>query len=82
MERTYLVRLEFRAGGPAVEGEWSVPGTAQDRYTEWVGRHSGNQGAVIQLIEDSGGRRRVDRTWTARGETVGAWLAGEEARLR
>ncbi|MFK8907778.1 hypothetical protein [Streptomyces sp. YS-3] len=75
MESTHLVRLTFRTGGPAVEGEWSVAGTAQDRYTEWVGRHSANPAAVIQLIEDSGGRQRVDRTWTDRGETVGAWPA-------
>ncbi|WP_344076283.1 hypothetical protein [Streptomyces crystallinus] len=83
MESTYLVRLVFGAGeGPAVEGEWSVSGTAQDRYTQWIGLHSGNPAAVIQLIEKSGGRQRVDRAWTARGETVGAWAAGPDAGAR
>ncbi len=37
METMYLVRLQFEADGPAVEGEWALPSTARDRYTEWVG---------------------------------------------
>lgn len=28
--------------GPAVEGEWTVPGTAQDQYTEYVGLYGTN----------------------------------------
>lgn len=27
----HLSRLQFDASGPVVEGEWTVPGTAQDR---------------------------------------------------
>ncbi|MFC0843540.1 hypothetical protein ACFH04_07300 [Streptomyces noboritoensis] len=80
MESTYLVRLAFGARGPAVEGEWSASGTAQDRHAEWIGLHSANPAAVIRLIAKSGGRERVDRTWTALGETVGAWPTVLETR--
>ncbi|MFD9794193.1 hypothetical protein ACFWXK_24950 [Streptomyces sp. NPDC059070] len=82
MEDTYLVRLTFGAPGPAIEGEWSVPGTARDRYTARIGLHGANPAAVIRLIEKSGGRQRVDRTWTARGEILGARPPVPEERAR
>ncbi|MFJ2833586.1 hypothetical protein ACIPC1_39615 [Streptomyces sp. NPDC087263] len=65
----HLARLQFEADGPVVEGEWTVPATAQDRYTEWVGLYGTGPGIVIRLIEESDGRRRVLKTWTAQGET-------------
>lgn len=44
--------------------------TARDRYTEWVGLYSADPNVVVCLIEKTGGRERVLRTWTAQGETV------------
>ncbi|MFI9176079.1 hypothetical protein [Streptomyces lincolnensis] len=70
MDTTHLARLRFTAGGPAVEGEWTVAATARDRYTEWVGLYSADPNVVVCLIEKTGGRERVLRTWTAQGETV------------
>jgi hypothetical protein len=39
-----------------------------DRYTEWVGLYGTGSTVVIQLIEESDGRERVRRKWTAQGE--------------
>lgn len=64
----HIVRLQFTADGPAVEGEWSAPGTALGRYTEWVGLYGTNPAVVIRLIEEIGGDRRTIKTWTAQGE--------------
>ncbi|WP_431776291.1 hypothetical protein [Streptomyces cucumeris] len=71
MVTKHLARLQFATAGPAVEGEWTVPGTAQDRYTEWVGLYGSKPNVVIQLIEEADGRRRVRKTWTDQGETEG-----------
>ncbi|MFM9812895.1 hypothetical protein ACKI16_30840 [Streptomyces scabiei] len=68
METMYLARLRFEADGPAVEGEWALPDTAKDQYTEWVGLYSKDPKVVVCLIEKTGGRERVLRTWTAQGE--------------
>lgn len=68
MGTRHLARLQFRVDGPAVEGEWTVPGTARDRYTEWVGLYGTGPTVVIQLIEETDGRERVRRKWTAQGE--------------
>ena len=68
METTYLALLRFVAGGPAVEGEWAVLDTAEERYTTWVRLYSKNPAVVVQLIEKTDGRERVLRTWTAQGE--------------
>ncbi|MGP3945501.1 MULTISPECIES: hypothetical protein [Streptomyces] len=57
--------------GPAVEGEWAVPGIAQGRYAEWVGLYGAHPSVVIRLIEGVDGHRRVRKTWTARGEVEG-----------
>ncbi|GGX57679.1 hypothetical protein GCM10010321_88280 [Streptomyces chartreusis] len=35
-------------GGPAVEGEWTVPSTARDRYMEWVGLYGTGSTVVIR----------------------------------
>lgn len=67
----HLSRLQFEEDGPAVEGAWTVPGTAQDRYTEWVGLYGAGPTVVIQLIEETDGRERVRRKWTAQGEAEG-----------
>ncbi|PKV84210.1 hypothetical protein [Streptomyces sp. TLI_146] len=82
MESTYLVRLAFGTAGPAVEGKWSVPGTAQARYTERVGLHGANPAAVIQLIENRGGHRQVRRTWTVQAEFTGSGLPALGAGAR
>ena len=71
MVTKHLARLQFVEDGPAVEGEWAVPGTAQDRYTEWVGLYGTGSTVVIQLIEETDGRERVCRKWTAQGEAEG-----------
>lgn len=71
MVTKHLARLQFEADGPAVEGEWTAPGTAQDRYTEWVGLYGTDPAVVIRLIEVSDGRERVRKTWTAQGEVEG-----------
>ncbi|WP_351235357.1 hypothetical protein [Streptomyces sp. NPDC002133] len=71
METKHLARLQFEADGPAVEGEWKVPATAQDRYTEWVGLDGTDPDVVIRLIEETDGRQRTVKTWTAQGEVEG-----------
>jgi hypothetical protein len=59
MGTRHLAWLQFRAGCPAVEGEWTIPGIARDRYTEWVGLYgTPSSTAVIQLIEETDGRER------------------------
>jgi hypothetical protein len=63
-----VARLQFMADGPAVEGEWAVPETALDRYTEWVGLYGAGSTVVIQVIEETDGCERVRRKWTAQGE--------------
>ncbi|MFB7115278.1 hypothetical protein [Streptomyces sp. NPDC056190] len=68
METKYLARLE--ADGPAVEGEWTLSSTARDRYTQWVGLYSKDPNVVVRLIQETDGRERMLRTWTAQGETV------------
>ena len=68
VETKYLARLNFVANGPAVEGEWTILDTAEDRYTEWVGLYSKNPSVVIWLIAKTDGQERVLRTWTAQGE--------------
>ncbi|MEV5080688.1 hypothetical protein AB0K74_18225 [Streptomyces sp. NPDC056159] len=70
METKYLARLQFEADGPAVEGEWTLPSTARDRYTEWVGLYSKDPNVVVRLIQETDGRKRMLRTWTTQGETV------------
>ncbi|KAK1179705.1 hypothetical protein B7755_017065 [Streptomyces sp. NBS 14/10] len=67
----YLRRLQFETNSPVVEGQWTVPGTAQDQYTECVGLHGTSPSVVIQLIEETDGRRRARKTWTAQGEVEG-----------
>jgi hypothetical protein len=42
--------------------------TAQDRYTEWVGLYGTGSTVVIQVLEETDGRERVRRKWTAQGE--------------
>ncbi|MEV7681501.1 hypothetical protein AB0O64_23550 [Streptomyces sp. NPDC088341] len=71
MVTKHLARLQFEADGPAVEGEWTAPATAQDRYTEWVGLYGTDPAVVIRLIEESDGRECVRKTWTAQGEVEG-----------
>ena len=74
----HLVRLQFTANGPAVEGEWTVLGPAEDRYTKWIGLYDTGlavPAVVIQLItetdgapartQDVDGARRV-RGWLRR----------------
>ncbi|GGY06774.1 hypothetical protein [Streptomyces minutiscleroticus] len=68
METRHLARIQFAESGPAVEGEWTVPATAQARYAERVGLYGADPAVVIRLVEESDGRRRVRRTWAARGE--------------
>jgi hypothetical protein len=70
METTYLARLQFKADGPAVQGQWTLFSTAHHRYTEWVGLYSQDPNVVVRLIEQTGDRERVLRTWTAQGESV------------
>ncbi|MGW2891820.1 hypothetical protein ACWDDN_42255 [Streptomyces griseoruber] len=70
MESRYLARLRFVAASPAVQGEWTVLATAEERYTTWVGLYSQNTAVVIQLIEEANGQERVLRSWTAQGETA------------
>ncbi|CAM5677394.1 hypothetical protein [Streptomyces mordarskii] len=65
----HLATLQFEVDGPAVEAEWTVAGTAQRRYAEWVGLYGTDPAVVIKLIEETDGHRRVRRTWTAQGET-------------
>ncbi|WP_413812684.1 hypothetical protein [Streptomyces sp. OE57] len=65
----HLATLQFEVDGPAVEAEWTVPGTAQRRYAEWVGLYGTDPAVVIRLIEETGDRRRVHKTWTAQDET-------------
>ncbi|WP_210582011.1 hypothetical protein [Streptomyces sp. GESEQ-4] len=67
----HLARLQFEENGPAVEGEWAAPGTAQDRYTEWVGLYGTDPGVVIRLIEETDGPQRVRKTWTVQGKVEG-----------
>ncbi|WP_326655646.1 hypothetical protein [Streptomyces sp. NBC_01750] len=67
----HLARLQFEENGPIVEGQWTVPGTAQDRYTEWVGLYGTGPAVVIRLIEETDGRERVRKKWTAQGEVEG-----------
>lgn len=71
MATRHLARLQFEVDGPAVEGEWTTPGTARDRYTEWVGLYGTDPAVVIRLIEEIDGRERVRKTWTAQGEAEG-----------
>ncbi|MFF1443319.1 hypothetical protein [Streptomyces sp. NPDC058295] len=70
MTTSYLVRLRFEADGPAVEGEWALPGPAEDRYTEWVGLYTKDPKVEVHLIEKTGARERVLRTWTAQRENT------------
>ncbi|MCQ8194650.1 hypothetical protein [Streptomyces rugosispiralis] len=79
MVTKHLARVQFAVGGPSVEGEWAVPGTAQDRYTEWVGLYGTNPDVVIRLIEETDGRRRVRKTWTAQGEVEGTRITSPYA---
>lgn len=65
------VTLQFTPGGPVVEGEWAASATAETRYTQWVGLYGTGPNMVIRLIEETDGRRRVRKTWTARGEAAG-----------
>ncbi|MFC6064394.1 hypothetical protein [Streptomyces ochraceiscleroticus] len=71
MTTKYLARLQFTPDGVAVEGEWTVPATARNRYTEWVGRYGSDPAVVIELMEDIDGRQRVLKTWTAQDEVEG-----------
>ncbi|WP_406390183.1 hypothetical protein OG806_49595 [Streptomyces sp. NBC_00882] len=50
---------------------WAIPDTAQDRYTEWVGLYGSDPAVVIRLIEETDGRERGRKTWTAQGEVEG-----------
>lgn len=52
METRHLARLQFTADGPAVEGEWTVPGPAKDRYATDSDRRS---------VETSGPRTEAVR---------------------
>ncbi|MEU6325512.1 hypothetical protein [Streptomyces sp. NPDC047009] len=71
MQTKHFATLQFEADGPAVEGEWTASGTAQDRYTQWVGLYSNNLVVVVRLIEETDGTRRVLKTWGAQGEVEG-----------
>ncbi|MFG2987660.1 hypothetical protein ACGFYQ_41945 [Streptomyces sp. NPDC048258] len=71
MGTRHLARLQFTADGPADEGEWTVPGPAQDRYTKWVGLYGAQPAVMIQLITETDGRQHVLKTWTERGEAAG-----------
>ncbi|WP_374771809.1 hypothetical protein OG756_40875 [Streptomyces sp. NBC_01310] len=80
----HLVRLQFIANGPAVEGEWTVLGPAEDRYTKWIGLYDTGlavPAVVIQLITETDGRRHVLKTWTERGESEGGCAGGIGERL-
>ncbi|MFD8621708.1 hypothetical protein [Streptomyces sp. NPDC059513] len=68
MATKYRARLQFVENGPAVEGDWAVPDTAQDQYTEWVGLYGASSTVVIKLIKETDGREHVSRKWTAEGE--------------
>lgn len=71
MRTKYLARLQFATDGAAVEGEWTIPATARSRHTEWVGRYGSDPAVTIELVEETDGRRRVLKTWTAQGEVEG-----------
>ncbi|MDT0570332.1 hypothetical protein RM704_23160 [Streptomyces sp. DSM 3412] len=71
MVTRHLARLQFQTDGSLVEGEWAFPDTAQDQYREWVGLYGTGPAVVIQLIEETDGRERVHRNWTAQGEVEG-----------
>ncbi|MES4909639.1 MULTISPECIES: hypothetical protein [unclassified Streptomyces] len=71
MGTKHLCRLQFEMNGLVVEGEWAVTGTAQDVCTEWVGLYGTSPTVAIQLIEETDGRRRVRKTWTAHGKVEG-----------
>ena len=68
METRHLARLQFEPGGRVVEGEWAVPGTARDRYREWLGLYGTVPTVLIQFIEVTDGREHVRRRWTVEGE--------------
>ncbi|MFD5079641.1 hypothetical protein [Streptomyces sp. NPDC058371] len=69
VQTSYLARLQFEADGPTVEGEWALRKNAHDRYTEWGELYSKDPKVVVCLIERSGSRERVLRTWTPQGDT-------------
>ncbi|MGW1765007.1 hypothetical protein ACWCQL_13150 [Streptomyces sp. NPDC002073] len=70
MGTKHLVRLQFATDGPAVEGEWTVPGPARDEYAKWVGLYGTGLAVVIQLITETDGQQHVIKTWTERGEVA------------
>lgn len=71
MDTKHLATLQFEADGPAVEGEWIDDSTARRTYRDWVGLYGSNPSVVIRLVEETGGRRHVIKTWTAQGEVEG-----------
>lgn len=66
---TYLVRLQFVAGGPAVTGEWADDSTARRTWRDWIGLYGSDERVVIRLAEETGGSERVLLTWE-RGRAV------------
>ncbi|MFI5825502.1 hypothetical protein ACIA8I_41620 [Streptomyces rishiriensis] len=68
---TWHVTMQFRPGGPAVEGTWTDHEVALRKFRGWLGIHGSRDGVTIVLLEDTGGAREPLRTWTKeRGEVI------------
>ncbi|POX44931.1 hypothetical protein [Streptomyces sp. Ru72] len=60
---TYLVRLQFEAGGPAITGEWVDGATARRTWRDWVGLYGSDEKVAIHLAEEADGSERVLMAW-------------------
>ncbi|MGW1674572.1 hypothetical protein [Streptomyces sp. NPDC002324] len=70
---TYRAVLRFRAGGPAVIGEWSVDTTPLQVYRQWVGIYGSDLAVTIQVTEEpDSGLQQVLRAWQRGAETITA----------
>ncbi|MFK0160842.1 hypothetical protein ACIQVK_53555 [Streptomyces sp. NPDC090493] len=70
---TWHVTMQFRPGGPAVEGSWSDRAVALGKFRGWLGIHGSRDGVIIVLleVEETVGEREPLRTWTKeRGEVI------------
>ncbi|WP_329375694.1 hypothetical protein OG625_39035 [Streptomyces sp. NBC_01351] len=71
MRDRFHITVRFRAGGPAVEGQWEDEAAALRKFRSWVGRRGSTDGVVITLWRETEGARTDMRTWMPRtGETV------------
>ncbi|MER6162711.1 hypothetical protein ABT147_45785 [Streptomyces sp. NPDC001868] len=67
---TYRAVLRFRAGGPAVIGEWSTATTPLQDYRQRVGIYGSDLAVTIQVTEEADGRHQVLRAWERGSETA------------